>query len=117
MHFLNSEQDHLAKTKNIYLEISKKRCQLNRQTSFSDQPATMLEEVMPNKELEKEYIRSVAVSRGVQAAQQKNMSEINTARTEVVSQGMSHTEGGWPKDINCADPEQTSRYRKKFEKD
>ena len=69
MHFLNcedDEQDHLAKTKNICLEISKKRCQLNRPTSFSDQPATMLEEVMPNRELEKEYIRSVAVSRGVQ---------------------------------------------------
>ena len=120
MHFLNcedDEQDHLAKTKNICLEISKKRCQLNRPTSFSDQPATMLEEVMPNRELEKEYIRSVAVSRGVQAAPQKNESEINTARTEVVSQGMNHTEGGWPKDINCADSEQTSRYRKKFEKD
>ena len=120
MHFYTPEdddQDHAPKTRNIYLEISKKRFDLNRPISFSDQPASMLEEVMPNRELEKEYIRSVAVSRGVQAAQQKNVSEINTARTEVLSQGMNHTEGGWPKDINCADPEQTSRYRKKFEKD
>ena len=120
MHFFPSDdddQDQKTQTRNICLEISKKKFHLNRPTSFSDQAATMLEEVMPNRELEKEYIRSVAISRGVQAAQQKNLSEMNTARTEVVSQGMNHTEGGWPKDVNCYDPEQTSRYRKKIEKD
>ena len=110
-------QDHKPKTRNICLEISKKRYELRRPISFSDQEASMLEEVMPNRELEKEYIRSVSVSRGVQAAKQQSVAGINTARTEVVGQGMNHTEGGWPKDINCADPEQTSRYRKKFEKD
>ena len=30
---------------------------------------------------------------------------------------MNHTEGGWPKDINPAEVEQTIRYRKKIEKD
>ena len=30
---------------------------------------------------------------------------------------MSHTEGGWPRDVNPADAEQKSRYRKKLEKD
>ena len=30
---------------------------------------------------------------------------------------MSHTEGGWPRDVNTADVEQKSRYRKKIEKD
>ncbi|XP_046403113.1 dynein intermediate chain 3, ciliary-like isoform X2 [Ischnura elegans] len=30
---------------------------------------------------------------------------------------MNHTEGGWPKDINIAEVEQTTRYRKKVEKD
>ena len=30
---------------------------------------------------------------------------------------MNHTEGGWPKDINPAEVEQTIRYRKKVEKD
>ena len=114
----DDDQDyHKPKTRNICLEISKKRHELRRPISFSDQPASMLEEVMPNRELEKEYIRSVVISRAVQAAQEQSLAGINTARTEVVSQGMNHTEGGWPKDINCADPEQTSRYRKKFEKD
>jgi dynein intermediate chain 2, axonemal len=30
---------------------------------------------------------------------------------------MNHVEGGWPKDLNPVDPEQTLRYRKKIEKD
>ena len=32
-------------------------------------------------------------------------------------QGMCHTEGGWPRDVNSADVEQKARYRKKLEKD
>lgn len=31
--------------------------------------------------------------------------------------GTTHVEGGWPRDINRLDEEQTSRYRKKQEKD
>ena len=30
---------------------------------------------------------------------------------------MCHTEGGWPKDINMKDVEQTVRYKRKIEKD
>lgn len=30
---------------------------------------------------------------------------------------MNHSEGGWPKDINPAEAEQTIRFRKKMEKD
>ena len=95
MGYQHSEEDEVDfRPKHISLEISKKRFHLNRPTSFSDQAATMLEEVMPNRELEKEYIRSESHSRGVQAASQKNLSEVNTTRIEVVSQGMNHTEGG-----------------------
>ena len=42
---------------------------------------------------------------------------MNTERFETESHGMNHTEGGWPKDINPAEVEQTIRYRKKVEKD
>ena len=34
-----------------------------------------------------------------------------------MSQGMNHFEGGWPKDINPAEHDQTMRFRKKIEKD
>ena len=73
------------------------------------------------------------MSRGSQAGPGMGAAWVNTARVEVslkkmyscwdknicqVScQGMSHTEGGWPRDVNPADAEQKSRYRKKLEKD
>ena len=73
------------------------------------------------------------MSRGSQAGPGMGAAWVNTARVEVslwkkyfcsdknicqVScQGMSHSEGGWPRDVNPADAEQKSRYRKKLEKD
>ena len=38
-------------------------------------------------------------------------------QAEFTSQGMNHSEGGWPKDINAAEADMTMRYRKKIEKD
>ena len=43
--------------------------------------------------------------------------KVNTLRAEFMSQGMNHFEGGWPKDINPAEHDQTMRFRKKIEKD
>lgn len=42
---------------------------------------------------------------------------MNTERFESESCGINHLEGGWPKDINPQEMEQTIRYRKKVEKD
>lgn len=43
--------------------------------------------------------------------------QVNTLRFESDSSGMNHLEGGWPKDINPQEMEQTIRFRKKVEKD
>lgn len=43
--------------------------------------------------------------------------QVNTERFETTSCGINHMEGGWPKDINPAEMEQTIRVRKKVEKD
>lgn len=37
--------------------------------------------------------------------------------TTTENKGILHTEGGWPKDVNYQDSEQTLRYRRKLEKD
>ena len=31
----------------------------------------------------------------------------------LVNKGMVHLEGGWPKEVDCAEVEQTIRYRRK----
>ncbi len=43
--------------------------------------------------------------------------QVNTERFETESRGINHVEGGWPKDINPAEIEQTTRFKKKVEKD
>jgi dynein intermediate chain 2 len=43
--------------------------------------------------------------------------QLNTERFETESRGINHVEGGWPKDVNPAEVEQTIRFRKKVEKD
>lgn len=43
--------------------------------------------------------------------------QVNTERFESDSCGINHVEGGWPKDINPQEMEQTIRFRKKVEKD
>lgn len=45
------------------------------------------------------------------------LGKVNTERFETESRGINHVEGGWPKDVNPAEVEQTIRYRKKVEKD
>lgn len=42
---------------------------------------------------------------------------MNTVRFESENCGMNHLEGGWPRDINPQEMEQTIRFRKKVEKD
>lgn len=42
---------------------------------------------------------------------------VTTDNPSLCAIGITHVEGGWPKDINRLDEEQTARYRKKQEKD
>ena len=43
--------------------------------------------------------------------------QVNTERFEHETRGINHAEGGWPKDVNPQEMEQTIRFRKKVEKD
>jgi dynein intermediate chain 2 len=42
---------------------------------------------------------------------------VNTESFKYIPLGMCHMEGGWPKDIDPTEKDQTTRYRKKVEKD
>ena len=43
--------------------------------------------------------------------------QVNTVRFETEHRGINHVEGGWPRDINPLEPDHTSRFRKKTEKE
>lgn len=64
-----------------------------------------------------DYILRNPVEEGTQLSRQFALSEVNTMSTTTENKGILHTEGGWPKDVNYQDSEQTLRYRRKLEKD
>lgn len=39
--------------------------------------------------------------------------QVNTDAVVLVNKGMWHIEGGWPKDVDCTEVEQTTRYIRK----
>uniref|UniRef100_A0A8C4NDU1 Dynein, axonemal, intermediate chain 2b n=1 Tax=Eptatretus burgeri TaxID=7764 RepID=A0A8C4NDU1_EPTBU len=43
--------------------------------------------------------------------------KVNTIRCKVESRGMNHLEGGWPKDVDPLEVDQTLRFRKRVERD
>jgi len=47
----------------------------------------------------------------------RSESEVNTERIVSKSSGISHVEGGWAKEIDPLEPSDTTRFRKKTEKD
>lgn len=57
------------------------------------------------------------VSQGTQCSAVQAEHDVNTIRVEYSNTAINHTEGGWPKDINIHDEEQTKRHRRKVEKD
>merc|ERR1719163_1002526 len=42
---------------------------------------------------------------------------VNTARVQTKSRAMMHEEGGWPKDIDASEAQDTLKWRKRLEKD
>lgn len=93
----------------------KERREFGRQCLFSDKNELLFSEP-PNREYFNDYILRNPVSQGTQCSHQMAITEINTVRAEFEHRGINHTEGGWPKDIQLNDPEQTVRYKRKIEK-
>ena len=62
-------------------------------------------------------MHSCARSEGFFLLRTPDSAQANTQQICLRTQGMSHTEGGWPKDVDCTEAEHVIRYRRKVEKD
>ncbi|XP_055904528.1 dynein axonemal intermediate chain 2 isoform X2 [Eupeodes corollae] len=94
----------------------KERRSFGQQHSFQDKDEVIFNETS-NREMCKDYILRNPVDRMTQFTNQMSVSVANTERATFKNCGITHNEGGWPKDINMQDPEQTVRYKRKIEKD
>ncbi|XP_059478462.1 dynein intermediate chain 3, ciliary [Neocloeon triangulifer] len=109
-----------SSTDQLQYIYSKRRREFGRRCSFKRNKTT-LQVTLPT---DLEYFRkNYILTNPVHCSAQTNggdfseCDQVNTARPEFDDRGMNHVEGGWPKDLNPADPEQTLRFRKKVEKD
>jgi len=101
----------------IVYVYTKKRNEFGRQCNFTDRQAELHVDIAPDEKLLQEYIERNPCDTGIQCVQEMSEHEVNTERYETDNRGINHVEGGWPKDINPAEVEQTIRFRKKVEKD
>lgn len=73
--------------------------------------------IPPNRVFKKKYNIISHVEFGIQNCLEVASQYVTTDNPRLCHVGINHVEDGWPKDINRLDEEQTSRYRKKQEKD
>ncbi|RXN02170.1 Kinesin-like protein KIF19 [Acipenser ruthenus] len=101
----------------IVYVYTKKRSEFGRQCNFSDRPAELHVDILPDPSQMDNYIERNPCDNPTQCAQEMSEHEVNTERFQTETRGINHVEGGWPKDVNPQEMEQTIRYRKKVEKD
>jgi dynein intermediate chain 2, axonemal len=76
----------------------------------------LLVAIPTDPKLGEQFIFRRLADQSIQAVVEKSVSTANTVNKVYVGKGVTHIEGGWPKDLNRSDEEQTQRYRKKIEK-
>ncbi|NXJ85750.1 DNAI2 protein, partial [Trogon melanurus] len=101
----------------IIYAYTRKRSEFGRPCSFSDWPAKVTLDIPPEPSLADDFILRNPVCSSVQHGSDMSEHEVNTENVTVESRGVNHVEGGWPKDLNPQDVEQTARFRKRVEKD
>ncbi|XP_065826418.1 dynein axonemal intermediate chain 2-like isoform X2 [Oscarella lobularis] len=101
----------------IVYVYTKKRSEFGRQCNFQDRQAEIHTDIGPDESIAAQFINRDPCHAAIQNAPEMSEHEVNTERFETESRGMNHTEGGWPKDVNPNEVEQTIRFRKKVEKD
>lgn len=94
----------------------KERRKFGRQCMFGRKNA-VIAHIPTSVEKQRNFILRDPVDQSVDFTRKMAFSEVNTENATYKSRGINHAEGGWPKDVNCMDEEQTTRQRKKIERD
>lgn len=96
--------------------LSRERRRFGRQIKFEDRNELMVS-VHPSSRLRLKYILGNPQNQSSQLSKQLAYSDVETDNATFEDHGMFHYEGGWPKEVNMNDEEQTLRHRKKVERD
>lgn len=97
------------------LVINRPRKEFGKQSLFSDDNKILIDE-KPDYDFQKKFIRKDPLNCGIQNVPERATTETSTVSTKYDSIGVNHIEGGWPKDLNILDEEQTMRYKRRIER-
>ena len=96
---------------------TKKRRDFGKHCKFSTVPAFSLLEISSNESTKNQYVLKNPVVSCFDTAPQMSEHEVNTERLVSKNSSMRHVEGGWAKEIDYTELSDTTRFRKKAEKD
>ncbi|XP_017056277.1 dynein intermediate chain 3, ciliary [Drosophila ficusphila] len=95
---------------------SRERRRFGRQCRFQDRNELMVS-VHPSGRQRLKYIMRNPTTESTQLSRQMALTVMETENVTLDHRGMEHFEGGWPKEVNTNDEEQTMRHRKKVERE
>lgn len=98
---------------NTTYEYSKIRKYFGKQPLFQSVAAHIVDSINPDKNDQKLYCLRNPVNQVVQATLPQSNNETNTRRIRSHNQGINHTEGGWPRDVNVGSEEQIHRHQRR----
>jgi dynein intermediate chain 2 len=88
-----------------------KRKNFGRPCNFEDSELKIVGAVMQDPELMKNYIPRNPTTTVIDNIPELSEHSVNTERTVLAHKPMSHTEGGWPKEIDYQEAHETTKWR------
>jgi len=96
----------------------KERHEFGRPTvTFDFNEVVILDEFLSEPDVRANHIERKPMVLDLQAIPELSVTEVNTESVQYKQQGMCHMEGGWPKEVDATEKDQTTRFKKKIEKD
>jgi len=95
----------------------KKRKDFGRYCNFEDVEPKILGQVERNPAAGDMYVEQTILNLVLDNIPEFSEHAVNTARVQTKTRPMRHTEGGWPKEIDATEAQDTLKWRKRLEKD
>jgi len=95
----------------------KKRKDFGRYCNFDDVEPKILGQVERDPSKGDMYVEQTILHLVVDNIPQFSEHSVNTARVQTKSRAMLHVEGGWPKEVDFTEAQDTMKWRKRLEKD
>ncbi|PHJ21042.1 dynein intermediate [Cystoisospora suis] len=110
-----------------YYTYSKLRQEFGRYCNFEVCEPKLLGAIDPKPELRSQYVlrnprtfvsdNIMEMSEHMVSSDNTSLAHVNTERVSAAVKGMKHVEGGWPKEVDPAEIQETAKWRKRLDRD